>query len=162
MAILVDNASSCTTKWLLPPLLLVICPGTKHGCFVWSSAQAANLGPLSRLAAPDGGLYVGDGVTSYSTAAQCQKWDGCDWRRSHWNAEVSTKNFWWMYIKAAGRGTMSKCGCLTLGWTPGAGGKKVANCWTKSCEAKNDLLPHCLFAVSPGAISARHKATPHC
>ena len=71
-------------------------------------------------------------------------------RRSHWNAEVSTKNFWWMYIKAAARGTMSKCGCLTLGWTPGAGGKKVANCWTKSCEAKNDLLPHCLFAVSPG------------
>ena len=61
---------------------------------------------------------------------------------------MSTKNFWWMYIKAAVRGTMSKCGCLTLGWTPGAGGKKVAYCWTKSCEAKNDLLPHCLFAVS--------------
>ena len=67
-----------------------------------------------------------------------------------------------MYIKAAVRGTMSKCGCLTLGWTPGAGGKKVASCWTKSCEAKNDLLPHCLFAVSPDIISTRHRATTHC
>ena len=35
--------------------------------------------------------------------------------RSHWNAEVSTKNFWWMYAKAATRGTMAACGCSNLG-----------------------------------------------
>ena len=69
-------------------------------------------------------------------------------RRSHWNAEVSTKNFWWMYFKAAARGSMSKCGCLNLGWTPGAGGKKVAHCYTKLCEARGDLYPHMFSAVS--------------
>ena len=69
-------------------------------------------------------------------------------RRSHWNAEVSTKNFWWMYFKAAARGSMSKCGCLNLGWTPGAGGKKVAHCYTKLCEARGDLYPHMFTAVS--------------
>ena len=39
--------------------------------------------------------------------------------RSHWNAEISTKNFWWMYWKAAVRGSISKCGCFQLGWVPG-------------------------------------------
>ena len=36
--------------------------------------------------------------------------------RSHWNAEISTKNFWWMYAKAAVRGTMAACGCSNLGY----------------------------------------------
>ena len=61
---------------------------------------------------------------------------------------MSTKNFWWMYFKAAARGSMSKCGCLNLGWTPGAGGKKVAHCYTKLCEARGDLYPHMFSAVS--------------
>ena len=88
-------------------------------------------------------------------------------RRSHWNAEVSTKNFWWMYFKAAARGSMSKCGCLNLGWTPGAGGKKVAHCYTKLCEARGDLYPHMFSAVSlqlgPAVCSVQCRLiSPHC
>jgi cellulose synthase/poly-beta-1,6-N-acetylglucosamine synthase-like glycosyltransferase len=61
--------------------------------------------------------------------------------RSHWNAEVSTKNFWWMYWKAAVRGSMSKLGCGNLAWKTGAGGGKANNCYTKMCEARGDLYP---------------------
>lgn len=67
--------------------------------------------------------------------------------RSHWNAEVSTKNFWWMYAKAAVRGTMAACGCGNLGWTPGAGGGKKGGLWFKIRQASQDLLPILVFAI---------------
>lgn len=67
--------------------------------------------------------------------------------RSHWNAEVSTKNFWWMYAKAATRGTMAACGCSNLGWTPGAGGGKKGGCWFKIRQASQDLLFILVFAI---------------
>ncbi|KAL3145110.1 hypothetical protein ABBQ38_001719 [Trebouxia sp. C0009 RCD-2024] len=67
--------------------------------------------------------------------------------RAHWNAEVSTKNFWWMYAKAAVRGTMAACGCSNLGWTPGAGGAKKSGFRIKLRQASQDLLFIFLFAL---------------
>ncbi len=32
-------------------------------------------------------------------------------------------------------------------WTPGAGGGKANNCYTKLCEARGDLYPMVFFAV---------------
>jgi len=32
-------------------------------------------------------------------------------------------------------------------WTPGAGGGKANNCYTKLCEARGDLYPMLFFAV---------------
>lgn len=55
--------------------------------------------------------------SSPSSHIHCQCTDKGMWVcRAHWNAEVSTKNFWWMYAKAAVRGTMAACGCSNLGY----------------------------------------------
>ena len=32
-------------------------------------------------------------------------------------------------------------------WTPGAGGGKANNCYTKLCEARGDLYPMIFFAI---------------
>ena len=55
--------------------------------------------------------HVQMGLDMYSQGINKGIW----MRRAHWNAEVSTKNFWWMYAKASVRGTMAACGCGNLG-----------------------------------------------
>ncbi len=39
---------------------------------------------------------------------------------AHWNANVATKNFFWMFIKAAVRGSLPGCGEISLGFRSSA------------------------------------------
>ena len=45
---------------------------------------------------------------------------------AHWNANVATKNFFWMFLKAAVRGSLPGCGEINLGFRSSAGLARLA------------------------------------
>ena len=45
-------------------------------------------------------------------------------------------------------------------WTPGAGGGKANNCYTKLCEARGDLYPMVFFAVVITGNTMQHTMHP--